>query len=189
MDCFQNLHMLVYTTKRRQQNFSSKCLSLIPAALKVALHKLHSSLCWTGDLGLINVRIYRRPVLNLSTLWEPYHIFVPGFRIVAPPPIALESCSKGSNGSASLPVCTLKKFFGWELQIFWEWCHKWSSFGAILAHVTWPRAQPLDQSVSLKHLLQTRLESESFEPLIDFLAFLGQKLWSKINKLINYLTS
>jgi len=28
----------------------------------------------------------------------------------------------------------------------------------------------------LGHLLETRLESESFEPLIDFLAFLVQKL-------------
>ena len=37
--------------------------------------------------------------------------------------------------------------------------------------------------------METRLESESFEPLIDFLAFLVQKLWSKINKLINYLIS
>jgi len=42
----------------------------------------------------------------------------------------------------------------------------------ILAHVTWPRAQPLGQSVSLKFSFETRLESESFEPLIDFLAFL-----------------
>jgi len=62
-------------------------------------------------------------------------------------------------------------------------------FGVILVHVAWPRAQPLGQSVSLKFLLETRLESESFELLIDFLAFLGQKLWSKINKLINYLMS
>ena len=46
----------------------------------------------------------------------------------------------------------------------------------ILAHVTWPRAQPLSQSVSLKFSLETRLESESFEPLIDFLVFLVQKL-------------
>jgi len=58
---------------------------------------------------------------------------------------------------------------------------------AILAHVTWPRAQLLDESISLKLSLETRLESESFEPLINFLAFLVQKLWSKINKLINYL--
>jgi len=43
----------------------------------------------------------------------------------------------------------------------------------------------LDQSVSLKFSLETRLDSKSFEPLIDFLAFLVQKLRSKINKLIN----
>jgi len=43
-----------------------------------------------------------------------------------------------------------------------------------LAHVTWTRAQLLGQSVSLKFSLETRLESESFEHLIDFLAFLGQ---------------
>jgi len=36
-----------------------------------------------------------------------------------------------------------------------------------------PTARP---SNSLKFLLETRLESESFEPLIDFLAFLVQKL-------------
>jgi len=45
----------------------------------------------------------------------------------------------------------LKKiFFGLGVQIFCEWRHMWSSFGVILAHVTWPRAQPLGQSVSLK---------------------------------------
>jgi len=52
-----------------------------------------------------------------------------------------------------------------------------------------PGCQPLGQSVSLKFSLETRLESESFEPLIDFLAFLVQKLWSTIKKLINYLIS
>jgi len=36
---------------------------------------------------------------------------------------------------------------------------KGSSFRVILAHVTWPRAQPLGQSVSLKFSLETRLES------------------------------
>jgi len=56
-----------------------------------------------------------------------------------------------------------------------------------MAHVAWPRAQPLGQSVLLKFLLETRLESESFEPLINFLVFLVQKLWSKINELIDYL--
>ena len=69
------------------------------------------------------------------------------------------------------------------MRILCEWRHKWSSFGVILAHVTWPRAQLLGQSVLLKFWLETKLESESFEPLIDFL---DQKLWSKINKLMNY---
>jgi len=135
------------------------------------------------------------------TLWEPaYDIFVPRFRPKTSSfqlPYQRHSSSancarelfKGSNRSASLLVCTRKKIFCWGLQIFCEWRHKWSSFGAILAHFAWPRAQPLGQSVSLKFLLEIRLESESFEPLINFLAFLVQKLWSKINKLINYLIS
>jgi len=45
---------------------------------------------------------------------------------------------------------------------------------AILAQVAWSWAQPLDGSISLKFLLETRLYSESFEPLIGFLAFLVQ---------------
>jgi len=49
-------------------------------------------------------------------------------------------------------------------------------FGVILGHVARPRVQTLGQSISLKFALESRLESESFEPLIDFLAFLGQKL-------------
>jgi len=32
-------------------------------------------------------------------------------------------------------------------------------------------------SILLKVLLETRLQSKSFEPLIDFLRFLVQKLW------------
>jgi len=51
-----------------------------------------------------------------------------------------------------------------------------SSFEVVLAHVACPRAQPLGQSVSLKFSFETRLESESFQSLIDFLAFLVQKL-------------
>jgi len=40
-----------------------------------------------------------------------------------------------------------------------------------------------------KFSLETRLESESFEPMIDFLAFLIHELWPKINKMIKYLIS
>ena len=95
---------------------------------------------------------------------------------------------KWSNGLARLLVCTQKNFLVGGCGFFVSDV-KWSSFGAILTHVVWPRVQPLGQSISLKFWWETRLESESFEPLIDFLAFLVQKLSSKINKLINYLIS
>ena len=39
-----------------------------------------------------------------------------------------------------------------------------------------PRRLSLGGSILLKFSLETRLESESFEPLIDFLAFLVQNL-------------
>ena len=113
-----------------------------------------------------------------SSFWLPYQR-----------PSSSADCTRelfnDSNGSASLVDCTRKKFFAWGVWVFCEWRHKWSSFRVILAHVAWPRAQPLGQSVSLKFLLETRLESKSSEPLIDFLTFLVQNLWYKINKLIN----
>jgi len=46
----------------------------------------------------------------------------------------------------------------------------------IFTHVAWPRSQALDGSISLKFSSETRLESESFELLIDFLTFLVQRL-------------
>jgi len=111
------------------------------------------------------------------------------FRLLYQCPSSSANCARelfyGSNGSASLVDCTRKKIFCLGGTFFCDWCHKWSSFRVILAHVTRPRVQPLGQSVSLKSSLETRLESKSFEPLIDFLAFLVQKLWSEINKLIN----
>jgi len=56
---------------------------------------------------------------------------------------------------------------------------------AILAQVTWRWAQPQAGNISLKFLLETRLESESFEPLIGFLTFLVQKLWANNNKILS----
>ena len=100
---------------------------------------------------------------------------------IAPPPIALKSCSRVQMDQLVFLTTLEKKFFGPRLQIFSEWCRKWSSFWVILAHVAWPRAQLLGQSVSLKYALETSLESKLFKPLINFLAFLVQKLWSKIN--------
>ena len=49
-----------------------------------------------------------------------------------------------------------------------------------------PGAGPysLDGLFDSSFLLEARLEAESFEPLIGFLAFLVQKLWSKNNDII-----
>ena len=141
--------------------------------------------------------------LNTLTRWLPaYDIFVlrfrpknSSFRLPYQRPSSSADCARelfnSSNGSASLVDCTHKKFSWLGVWIFCDWRHKWSSFRVILGHVSWPRAQLLGQSVSLKFSLETRLESVSFEPLINFLAFLVQKLWSKINKLtiLTYITS
>jgi len=115
------------------------------------------------------------------------------FRLPYRPPSSSADCARellnGSKESVSLVDYTRKKCFGWGVRIFCVCRHKWSSFRVILAHVARPGAQPLGQGVLLKISVESRLESESFEPLIDFLAFLVQKLWSKINKIINYLIS
>ena len=85
-------------------------------------------------------------------------------------PITLE-LFKPSKDSARLRDCNEKKIFGVMVHgCFCEWCH----FG----YVTWPSAQTLDVSILLTFSLETTLESESFEPLINFLTFLVQKLWS-----------
>jgi len=45
-------------------------------------------------------------------------------------------------------------------------------------YLTW--VQPLDGSILLKFSMETTLESKSLQTLIDFLAFVVQKLWPKI---------
>jgi len=104
------------------------------------------------------IETVRSQILCHLTLWElGYDIFVPKTSRCQLPYQRHSSsinCARelfrGSNGLANHLACTRKKFFGWGLQIFCEWRHKWSSFWAILAHATWPRVQPLGQSISLK---------------------------------------
>jgi len=134
--------------------------------------------------------------IKIVNTWEPgYDVFVLSNRPKS------NSCQLPYQPHSSSAVCAWavqglkrisqsssllsKKIFWLGVVHFCEWRHKWSSFWAILAHVTWLRAQPLGQSILLKISLETRLKS--FKTLIDFIAFLVQKLWSKINKLINYL--
>jgi len=85
---------------------------------------------------------------------------------------------EASKDVASLLVCTRKKkFFAWGVQVFCEWRRKWRTFRPSWPTVPGPGCQPLDGSISLKFLLVTRLQSESFDTLDDLLGFRVQKLW------------
>ena len=121
--------------------------------------------------------------LEISLKSSIFRVFSNG---IAPQPITLESCSSPQkNRQVSESAMKRNIWF----RAFCEWRHKSPRFLAISAHVTWRRAQPLDGSMSLKFALEIWLDPESFETLIDFLAFLVQNLWPKNNKLINCLIS
>jgi len=59
----------------------------------------------------------------------------------------------------------------------------WSSFRPFWPTSSGPRPKPLDGSISLKFLLETKLESESFDTLDNLLGFWVQKLRPKNNKI------
>ena len=89
----------------------------------------------------------------------------------------------GSNGSTSLVDRTRKKIFAWGVWFFCEWHHKWRTFWPPWPIFPGPGRQPLGGSISLKFLLETRLQSESFYTLDDLLRFRVQKLWCKLVKI------
>jgi len=89
-------------------------------------------------------------------------------------PISVTDLFEVSKDAASLVVCTWKKFFGWGMRVVCEWRHKWRIFWPLFSG---SRPKPLDGSISLKFLLETRLQSESFDTLDDLLGFRVQKLW------------
>jgi len=109
--------------------------------------------------------------------------------------VALHMCNLGaesgrelfkcSKDAASLLVCTRKNFLLGVL-IFCEWRHKWKTFRPPWPTSPGPGRKPLDGSISLKFLLKTRLQSESFDTLDDLLGFRVKKSQSEI---IKYLTN
>jgi len=76
-----------------------------------------------------------------------------------------------------------KFFFAWGVRVFCEWRHKWRTFRPPWPTLPGPGCQPLVGSISLKFLLETRLQSESFDTLDDLLRFRVQKLWCKLVKI------
>jgi len=91
---------------------------------------------------------------------------------------------KSSQDMASLVVCTRKKFLVGGAD-FCEWRHKWKTLRPPWPSSPGPGFKALDGNISLKFLLETRLQSDFFDTLDDLLGFRVQKLWSKVNK---YLT-
>ena len=85
----------------------------------------------------------------------------------------------------SLRVRNEKNSFWFGFWIFCEWCHKWSTFRPFWPTSSGPGPKPLNGSISLKFLLETRLKSESFDTLDDLLEFQVQKLRPKNNKISN----
>ena len=44
-------------------------------------------------------------------------------------PVSTTEPGKSSKEAASLVAGIRKKIFGWEVQVFCEWRHKWNTFG------------------------------------------------------------
>jgi len=91
-------------------------------------------------------------------------------------PVSVTDLLEVSKDAASLVVWTRKKFFGWGVRVFCERRHKWRTFRPPWPISPGPGRQPLDGSISLKFLLETRLRSEYFDTLVDLLGFRVQKL-------------
>jgi len=66
-----------------------------------------------------------------------------------------------------LQFCNEKKIFDFGFCFF---------VSGVVLGLFGPRPKPLDGSISLKFLLETRLKSESFDTLIDLVGFCVQKL-------------
>jgi len=92
-------------------------------------------------------------------------------------PVSTTDPVKVLTDAASLAAWTKKYIFGCGVSIFCEWRHKWKSFRPPWPTLPGPGLKPLHGSISLKFLLETRLQSESFDTLDDLLGLQVQKLW------------
>ena len=132
-------------------------------------------------------------LLSYLTLLEPpgfgnFRKKNSSFRLPYRRPSSSAHCTRelfsGSNGLASLVDCNQTKIFCLGVAVFCEWCHKWRTSWPPLPTLPGPVRQPLGGSISLKFLLETRLQSESFDTLDDLLRFRVQKLWCKLVKIV-----
>jgi len=78
-----------------------------------------------------------------------------------------------------------KKNFCLGGAFFFEWRHKWRIFRPPWPTLPGTGRQPLGGSISLKFLLETRLQSNSSDTLDDLLGFRVQTLWCKLVKIFD----
>jgi len=84
---------------------------------------------------------------------------------------------KSSKDTASLQLALNKKIFGWGCGFFVSDVLIGSHLGHLgILYLAGPGPKSLDGSISLKFLLETRLQSKSFDTLNDLLRFQVQKL-------------
>jgi len=129
---------------------------------------------------VVNVTIYltlQRPTA-FGDFWKKRRLNARGFAweflwsgMLYKPSKSLKIRGKSSS------LHSKKKFFAWGLRVFCEWRHKRRTFRPPWPTLPGPGRQTLGGSIFLKILLETRLQSESFDTLDDLLRFRVQKLW------------
>jgi len=100
-------------------------------------------------------------------------------------PLGVTDLVEMSKDAASLVVCIRQKFFCLGVRFFCQWHHKWRTFWPPWPTLPGPGRQPLDGSISMKFLFDSRLQSVSFHSLDDLLGFWVQTLWSKSVKIFD----
>jgi len=151
-----SIHMLCVLWKR----FDKKALK------KLRLNTLASGCFWGfSEKKRLNARGFAWEYLRSCSGYGPGR--------------SVKRCGKASS------LHSKKKFFAWGVRVFCECCHKWRTFRPPWPTLPAPGCQPLGGSISLKFLLETRLQSESFDTLDDLLGFRAQKLWCKLVKIFD----
>jgi len=92
-------------------------------------------------------------------------------------PVRVTDLVEASKNATNRLVCTRKKFFCFGDAVFCEWHHKWRTFRPPWPILPGPGRQPFGGTISLKFLLETRLQSVFFDTLDDLLGFWVQTLW------------
>jgi len=101
-------------------------------------------------------------------IFTPENRIAHGFACVTHMPKVVESCSK-SQKTRQVFLPALKIFLVATTDFFWR--HKWRAFRPPWPTSPGPGLKPLDDSISLKFILETRLQSKSFDTLDDLLGF------------------